>query len=430
MLILQRQGNLRLRRQGFRFGNDLVSGADDRRLILLHHRVRGFLIRKQHVGAESVVLDPLLHHFRGVVRYLTAGVLNAELIIQVPAGSQRIIVGIIGFLVADFLQGCILRGIDAETARVQKRIRLCLRIALFDEICQHLVRQRIDEVRVHLLVFRIGVDHLNAAVDVIRHGFIVLVLCDELVLEHLVQDLFTAGSVFLRIDNGVVTGRILGDAGNDGVLGQVQVTDGFVEIPERCRLHAERVVAEVDGVEVVEQDVVLAHRLLQLDGEVLLLNLAADALEFRLLRPAGENVVLDQLLRDRRGALGEFPGGKAKIRRAENTLDIDAVVLVEALVLDGDERVLQVLRDHVQRDRNPVGVGRYQLRRLIAVTVIYERRISPRRHVNVGDIRCRVQHAAERPEAKAHSEHKRPHQCKKNDITKRQSELGPSLRPA
>ena len=59
--------------------------------------------------------------------------------------------------------------------------------------------------------------------------------------------------------------------------------------------------------------------------------------------------LLDVLHGQRRPALGVAAGGVD--RRADQAAHVDAVVAVEAAVLGGDERVLQVLRDLAQRDR-------------------------------------------------------------------------------
>ena len=55
--------------------------------------------------------------------------------------------------------------------------------------------------------------------------------------------------------------------------------------------------------------------------------------------------VLDELLRDRRAALHGAAVRDVGLDRAQDAADVDAVVLVEALVLDRDDRVLQPRRD-------------------------------------------------------------------------------------
>ena len=101
--------------------------------------------------------------------------------------------------------------------------------------------------------------------------------------------------------------------------------------------------AKVDGVEVCRQDAILRPALLELPGEGGLTNLALYGLRVR------QVGVLDELLRDRAGAL-VGPGGEAVEERAGNAVRIDAIVLVEALVLHGDDCVLHVFGDLVALD--------------------------------------------------------------------------------
>ena len=153
--------------------------------------------------------------------------------------------------------------------------------------------------------------------------------------------------------------------------------------------------AQVDGVHIVDQDVVLAHLLFELDGEVLFLNFTLHALGKRLTGPAGEDVVLDELLGDGGSALGKISGRDAFDGSTENTLNINAVVIVEAVILDGDKGVLQVLGNLVDGHRNAVGIGGDKFGGLIAVTVVHERGVPGGGHVDVADIRRRIDNRAE-----------------------------------
>src|SRR4029077_19317487 len=93
-------------------------------------------------------------------------------------------------------------------------------------------------------------------------------------------------------------------------------------------------VPEVDGVEVCGQDPVLRPALLELPGESCLGQLARDRLLAREIR------VLDELLGDRRTALHRAAVRDVGPDRAGHAAEVDAAVLVEALVLDRNDRVL------------------------------------------------------------------------------------------
>ena len=120
--------------------------------------------------------------------------------------------------------------------------------------------------------------------------------------------------------------------------------------------------SQVDGVEVVEQDdrlgvlALCCQFFFQLDGQILLLDLSADTLDGILSRPFGKDVVLDQLLGDGTGTLTELTaGGQANESGTGDAVNINTVVAVETLILNGDERVGQHFGHAVHRDT--VGVG-------------------------------------------------------------------------
>ncbi len=126
----------------------------------------------------------------------------------------------------------------------------------------------------------------------------------------------------------------------------------LAEVRARGGLDPVGAVAEVDRVEVLGEDL----RLRPLAREVVGERRLADLLEHRaaVLRPGR---VLDELLRDRRAALDGLAGRDVLPQRAPDAADVDPVVLVEALVLDRDDRVLHVRRDLARRDDDPALVG-------------------------------------------------------------------------
>ncbi len=83
----------------------------------------------------------------------------------------------------------------------------------------------------------------------------------------------------------------------------------------------------------------------------------------------------------------------------DDTFRIDAVVLVEALVLDRDDRLLEVVRHLVERDRDAVRVGGDQLLELVALGVVDEGRVARGGDVDGGDVRRPVEDAFDHAEA-------------------------------
>ena len=107
--------------------------------------------------------------------------------------------------------------------------------------------------------------------------------------------------------------------------------------------------AEVGPVEIHGEDLALAVLAFQAQGDARLGELDLEgALAVR------EVHELRELLRDRRAALDRLALRPIGQRRARDGLGVDARVLPEAGVLDGDDRVLDDLRDVGGSDRRPV----------------------------------------------------------------------------
>ncbi len=114
-----------------------------------------------------------------------------------------------------------------------------------------------------------------------------------------------------------------------------------------CRgLCAVGTLAVVDGVDVHAEDLVFGVLLLQLESKDCFTGLAA-VRRLEALGIVGKDRVADVLHRERGGALGAS-GGQVRHGRAHDAGDVHPVVLVEALILNSDDRVQQVGRDLVE----------------------------------------------------------------------------------
>src|SRR5581483_3841354 len=120
---------------------------------------------------------------------------------------------------------------------------------------------------------------------------------------------------------------ILRDPGEERGLRKRQPLRVVPEVGPRRALDAVRAVAEVNGVQVTREDAVLRPALLDLPREGRLLQLARQRALARDVR------VLDELLRDRRAALDDLPVRDVGPERATDAAQVEAPVLVEALVL-------------------------------------------------------------------------------------------------
>ena len=112
----------------------------------------------------------------------------------------------------------------------------------------------------------------------------------------------------------------------------------------RRRLDAEHAGAEIDAVEIEREDLVLRVARLQIEREHRLLRLALEG-------AAGiEEQVLGELLGQGRAALDDVAGRHVLDRGAPQSDGIEAQMIAEAAVLDGDEGVGHVVRQRVHVD--------------------------------------------------------------------------------
>ena len=174
---------------------------------------------------------------------------------------------------------------------------------------------------------------------------------DLAVLEHLVQDEVAASHGALgAAEWGVVFGT-LGEGGQEGGLLEVEVADVLGEVELACGLEAIGSVAKVDLVGVKGEDLLLGEAAFDLDGEEDLLELTAVGLL------SGEEEVAGELHGDGRGALGAALGVDVLVGGLDGADEIDAPVSLEALVLDGDNGVAELLGEVTVGDDYPALEG-------------------------------------------------------------------------
>ena len=141
----------------------------------------------------------------------------------------------------------------------------------------------------------------------------------------------------LRVDHRVVGGRRLGQPGEHRRFGEGQLVEGLAEIDLRRGGEAVGALAEVDLVDVELEDLVFLEAVLDLEREHRFVELAREGF----LR--GQEEIPRDLHGDGAGALPAPAGSEVGHGGAHYALVVDAGVLVETLILGGQDRSLEDL---------------------------------------------------------------------------------------
>ena len=205
-----------------------------------------------------------------------------------------------------------------------------------------------------------------------------LVRGDVAVLRHLIERVVASELVVVLALDRVVQARGVQHGGEHGRLAHRELARALVEVGLRRRLRPVGAVAEVHGVQVLREDLVLRELLLDLDREQGLADLLLDRAgrhdvllhAVRVLDVLARVDVLHELLGDRRGADHGLALHEVGPRGADDAAHVDAGMLVEPGVLGGEHGVLEVVRDLLQPD--DLAVDRAVQRRQLGAVAIEE----------------------------------------------------------
>ena len=246
-----------------------------------------------HVKRALLLLKVWLEHLTAVIGHGSVRSLYWKLVSKKVLGAFRVIALILEYGITDSLDFRILCWINLKTATVEKCVGLSLVVACCNKISDYVVGKSIYKVGVDGWISAgLLVDVLDPWIYIICKSSVILDLGDELVLEHVVKDLGTTLGVLFGMGDGVKPTRILSDGSNYCALWKGKVWNRLVEISKWCSLYTQCILAKVDGVHVVEKDILLGHSLLKLNGQVLFLNLTFYTLQKCFVCPSGEYAVL------------------------------------------------------------------------------------------------------------------------------------------
>ena len=294
---------------------------------------------------------------------------------------------------------------------------------LVAQVVHHVADDLIDEIGIVFAVARVGL--LAAGVleyQLLRGGRIILRLGDLALLEHLRENELLPLLIVVGVDIGVVQGGVVRDADEGGALGQVEVLNVLAEIDLRRALHAVALFAEIDDVHIVFQDLCLGVRFFKFQRAEYFDQLPADG-DLLLARD-----VFDELLGDG-GAAGAAGPQEHLDAGLDRRVPVHALVLLEALVLDRDTGVDEVLRQLVVFDPDAVFVAvellQHDLLAGLGVLAVDRRRLIQREALEgEGNLRGQVVFDIECEQAGENEQRQKQHQKYRTD---RLAEYSPAM---
>ena len=143
----------------------------------------------------------------------------------------------------------------------------------------------------------------------------------------------------IEVDRRRVGRRRLDEAGQQRRFLDVEVARMCAEEAERCGFDAVEAVAEIDLVQIQLEDLILGELTFETPREDGLFHLPPKCLV------RAEKTLSGQLLRERTAALRRAVRAQVRHGRGEDAHQVDAAVIVEALIFDRDDRVHEVRRD-------------------------------------------------------------------------------------
>ena len=162
--------------------------------------------------------------------------------------------------------------------------------------------------------------------------------------------------------------------------------------------------SQVNGIHVVDQNILLGHYLFQFQSQILFLEFSTEFVHHGVFAgPFRKNVVLQKLLCNGTGTFGKTSVAKAGYTGTDDTHHVDTVVFIETFVLDCHKGICQVLGNLGHGNWDTVGIRRNQFCNLITLVVINKGGITGRGDINVAYIRSRSDDTLEHANACAGS---------------------------
>ena len=144
------------------------------------------------------------------------------------------------------------------------------------------------------------------------------------------------------------------------------------------------------------------------------MHLTLDAIQLIFLCPCRKDIVFQKLLcqcaRTFIGNMTSRQTDDAIGSGADDTLDIDAVMLIKTFVLDRYDRMLHMQRNIADGYCNTVGIGTGKLLDHVAVAIVDVGGIADGHDISLADIRCGCQYSSENTQPETDTADKQKYQ--------------------
>ena len=352
MLVNDTHRRLWLRCEVYTLCKNLASVCKNAFFISVYISLSFFRRIEEKVETRIFILEIKLKHFLAVVYLISVRICDCQCIVKFVLNFIREI-GSIGILfIQDILNLRILSGINFKTTAVKQVGSLCLCVS-FDihQIIDDLIGQFIFKVSINC-IFGTGVFFLrllNTEINVISQSIVILFLTDIVLIQHMLKNFFSSLLVAFRIRDWIKFGRVLGDTCQSCAFGKIQIPYVFIKVLSGSCLYTIGACTEVDGVQIILKDRILACLLFNLNCKVLLLELTGKSLKLsRFAGPVGKYIVFQKLLCNGTGTFGEITCGNGFYTCTQDTFYVNTVMFIKSFVLNSDYRMLKVCRNLVQ----------------------------------------------------------------------------------
>ena len=214
------------------------------------------------------------------------------------------------------------------------------------------VAELLAQVFLRVALLRVRDGRLRTDVDLLRARHLFLLGRDLFLLAHSLEHDEAAAPGRVEVRPGRIRGGRADDAGDHRGFAERQLRRRLAEQLLGHRLDTIDAAAQINAIEVELEDLFLGEKDLEHHCERRFLPLARERAR------VGEVQRARQLLRDRAAALLAPARSQIEERRAGDSDRIDAEVMVEAVILDRDDRVLEVGGDLLERHVLPLLVER------------------------------------------------------------------------